>query len=206
LFVSLFGISLGLVACGSSDKDGTGGTGTPPSTATVQSYEGVYQLQTFTRNAAGCDAEGASRFDSEPDKKFLIAGGQVFGQNYLMLASCVDDAACASKLSAIRAMGGFISSYTVTLSQELGPNELGGLSAGTGFLVNGACTEREYTSHSLTRAGDALRIETRVTPLKDIPPEDNVCWAEPAKERAEAAGMPCAELSVFTGVKTGPLP
>ena len=200
-------LGLGVSGCSSSSDTGNnGGTDTPPSDAAVQSFEGSYQLQTFTSNLAGCDAEGPSRFDSEPEKKFVIVGGKVFGQNYLSLVSCVDDAACASKISAARAMSGYTYSYSVTLSQELGPDELGGLSAGTGFLVNGACTERDYTSHKLTRNGDVLRIESRVTPLKDVPPKDGFCWAEPAKQRAEAASQPCADFQVFTGVKTGPLP
>jgi len=199
---------LALSGCGGSDDDGGGGTGDgqPLSQATIQSFEGTYELTAFTENTAGCDSEGASTFDSKLERSFVMVGAEFFGTRYMPLASCADPADCAAVVSAIRTPSGYAPEYTLTLSTEAGPNELGGLLAMSGLLENGVCTGRDYTAHTLTREGDTIRVESRLIPLADAPPEDGICWAEPVKQRAEAEGRPCTELQVISGTKVGPLP
>ena len=172
----------------------------------MRSFEGVYELRSFTLNEAGCEAPGSSLFETEDERLFVMVGASAFGMNYLSLASCLDMADCATKVQAIRAPSGYTGHYTLTLSEELGADELGGVLASSGFLEGNTCTDREYTGHALTRDGEGISIESRLTPLNDAPAEDGVCWARPAEQRAEAAELPCAELQVLTGVKIGSLP
>lgn len=192
----------GLTGCGSDEGD----SGAALSAQTIQSYEGLYQLDGYTYNADGCDSPGGSRLETEPERLFVLVGASALGTRYLSLASCQDEAECAERVQAIRAPSGYAAGYSLILSEEHSADELGGLSAGSGYLENDVCTGREYTGHTLTRDGDAVRIESRLTLLDDAPPEDGLCWAKPAEQRSEAAGLPCAELQVLSGVKIGPLP
>jgi len=200
-------VGLALSGCGGSGKDDDGGGDPPPSAATIQSFEGVYELTGLTHNAAGCDTEGASILESQKERSFVMVGAEALGNRYLSLSSCADAADCAAVVSAIRNRGPHSAEFMLTLSSEAGQDELGGFSASTGHGGdNGMCTQRTYETLVLTREGDAIRVESRLTPLADAPIEDGFCVAEPAKQRAEAEGRPCAELQVFSGTKVGPLP
>lgn len=202
-WVALSAVGLVLSGCGSGD-DGAGEASL--SQAAIQSFEGTYELSAFTENGAGCDSEGTSTFAAKQDRSFVMVGAEAFGTRFIRLVSCADAADCAAIVTEIRNLGGYGFEYGLTLSTQTAPDELGGFEASTGFLVNGVCTQRDYTTVTLTREGDAIRTESRLIPLADAPPEDGVCWAEPAKQRAEAAGRPCTELSVISGRKIGPLP
>ncbi len=204
-WVALSCLGLALSGCGGSD-DGGGGSDDELSQAAIQSFEGTYELTAFTENTGGCESEGASTFDAKLERSFVMVGAEAFGILYMPLASCADTADCAAMVSAIRTPIGYVPEYSLTLSWEEGPNELGGLVANGGLLENGVCTEREYTGHTLTREGDTIRVESRLIPLPDGPPDDGFCWSEPIKQRDEAEGRPCTELVVFSGTKVGPLP
>lgn len=203
-WVALWAVGLVLSGCGGSGGDAAGDESL--SQATIQSFEGTYELTAFTENRAGCESEGASTFDSKQERSFVMVGAEAFGTSYMPLASCADTADCQAMVSAIRAPSGYAPEYSLMLSWQVTPNELGGLLAGSGSMQNGVCTGREYTGVTLTRQGDAIRVESRLIPLADAPPRDGICWAEPAKERAEAEGRPCTELLVISGRKVGPLP
>ena len=202
--VGLSSLGLALSGCGSGDGDGGGDD--ELSQATIQSFEGTYELTAFTENAAGCDSQGASTFDAKLERSFVMAGAEFHGIRYMPLASCADTADCTAVVSAIQTTMPYAPEYFLTLSWEEGSNELGGLVANGGILANGVCTEREYTGHTLTREGDTIRVESRLIPLPDGPPEDGFCWSEPMKQRAESEGRPCTELEVISGTKVGPLP
>jgi hypothetical protein len=200
-------LGLALTGCGGSDNDGAGaGDGQQLSQGTIQSFEGTYELTAFTQNAAGCDSEGASTLDSKLERSFVMVGAEAFGTRYMALASCAGAADCEAVVSAIRTLGVYAPEYSLTLSTEAGADELGGLLAMSGFLDGGMCTKREYTAHTLTREGATIRVESRLIPLADAPPEEGVCWAEPAKQRAEAEERPCTELRVISGRRLAPLP
>jgi hypothetical protein len=194
-------VTFAIAGCG-----GGGGTGSGLSAATAASFEGVYQLETATTNPQGCDVEGSSNLDSYTQQQFIAVRADVLGTTTLQLVSCADDAGCASTAAKVKAGQGWAAMWGWTLTAEAGPDELGGFSAGSGFLIGGACTSRSYTDVAFTRAGDAARIEARETALADIAPDGSTCWADPTKERAEAGGRPCTSLDVMTATKLGPLP
>jgi hypothetical protein len=198
-------LALAHVACGDSDDKSSDGAEGGVSDAAVASFEGLYELDAYTENPSACDTPGPSTFEAKTDRLFVMVGASAFGQKYLQLASC-DEASCASTVAAIRQQGIFSPEYFLILSSEVGPDELGGFSAGTGFEMDGVCTEREYETHELTRTGDAVHIESRSIPLSDAPVEDGFCVVRPAEQREEAAGRPCGALVTFDGAKIGPLP
>ena len=188
---------LGAVACGGGD-DGL-------SSELLAGYEGIYQLDSATENPAACDAEGGSVLDTIPQKQFVAVAIKVLTISGLQVISCADDASCADL--AVQAKGGsWSASWSWFFSESLGADQLGGLRASSGFEESGTCTERSYTAVTLTRSGDTLRIEARETNLADAPADDGICWAEPAKQRSEAASRPCSSLSVLAGSKRAPLP
>jgi hypothetical protein len=197
-------MAFSLVACGGEDEKGSGGS-EGVSDAAIASFEGTYQLDAYTENPTACDVEGPSTFASKTDQRFVMVGASVLGTKIIQLASC-DESSCAATVSAIRELGSYSSDYFFTLSEEVGPDELSGFLAWSGFLTDGMCTEREYETQELTRTGDAVHVEWRTIPLADEPPEDGVCWARPAQQREEAQGRPCAALETFDGTKIGPLP
>lgn len=202
-WVALLALGLVLSGCGSTD-DGSGEASL--SQAAIQSFEGTYELTAFTENRAGCDSEGTSTFASKQDRSFVMVGAEALGTRFIRLASCADAADCAAIVTEIRNLGSYGFEYGLTFSSQAAPDQLAGFEASSGFLENGVCTRRDYTTFALTREGDTIRSESRLIPLANASPEDDFCWAEPAKQRSEAKGRPCAELTVISGRKVGPLP
>jgi len=187
----------GAAACG-----GDGGL----SSGLLAGYEGVYQVDTATENPTACDVEGTPVLDALAQKQFVAVALRMLTIDGLQLISCSDDAGCASTASQVKGGGGWAASWGWFFSESLGADQLGGLSASSGFQQSGTCTGRTYTALTLTRAGEMLRVEERLTNLPDAPADNGICWAEPAKQRSEAAALPCSSLSVLTGSKRAPLP
>ena len=190
-------LALGAAGCG-----GDGGL----SSELLAGYEGVYQLDTATENPAACDAEGASIIDTLTQKQFVAVAIQVLAISGLQVISCADDAGCADTAMKAKGSGGWAAMWGYLFSENVGADQLGGLSASSGFNQNGTCTDRDYTALTLTRTGDTLRIEARKTLLADVPSDNGICWADAVKQRSEAAARPCSSLRVLTGSKRGPLP
>jgi hypothetical protein len=189
---------LGAAACG--------GDGGGLSSELLGGFEGVYQLDAATENPAACDAEGPSVLDTIAQKQFVALGLKMLTINGLQVISCADDAGCASTAANAKGGGGWAAAWGWFFSESVAADQLGGLSASSGFAQGGTCTERSYTALAVMRVGDGLRIDERRTDLADAPADNGICWAEPAKQRAEAAGLPCSSLRVLTGSKRGPLP
>jgi len=198
--------ALGCAAAGAASAGcGSGDGGI--SSEILADFEGVYQLDTATENPTACDAEGPSNLDTIAQKQFVAIRLKMLTVSGLQLLSCADDAGCASTATMVKGGGGWAAAWAWFLSESTGPDQLGGLSASSGFGQTGICTGRSYTAVALIRQSDTLRLEARTTNLADLPADNNgVCWADPAQERSEAAGRPCSSLRVLTGSKRGPLP
>jgi hypothetical protein len=162
------------------------------------SYEGIYELTLRTENENGCDSVGDDLFLTS-DPNFIMLSMSVFGSRYVQLTSCngVDD--CRDVAAALRSMQGVPVDYTLTLSAELDADSLTGFSAWTGFNENGICVDRRYDEHELLRMGDAVSAQTISKGLADKPAEDDICWAEPAKDEKEAETAPCVAMAMLGG-------
>ena len=196
--VGLLGAALS-IACGGSDA--ASGDSSGLSAEAVAGVEGIYQLDDLRKNPSACDAPGASTLASLRDKLFFVAGGEVFGQKYVLLASCSSVSDCQSKRTALLNQGSFSQEYSYTLSSATSATTLNGFEAGTGSSSDGVqCRQRTYADHVLTRASNhSLHLESRTKNLADRPVEDGFCEVEPAKAKTEAASLPCAELEVLDG-------
>lgn len=206
MFPGVIGAVLGLsaVACGDSE----GGSGSEPalSDEAIANFEGSYALESFTENPNGCDTEGASTFAEKAERRFVLVGASFRGHVHLALASCTDDTECAERISDIRSGTGYEHEYSLILSAERDPEMLTGLAAGTGYLIDDMCTEREYIDHELVREGDLVRVTSRSTLLADKPPKDGYCVAQPMVQEVEARERDCSSLTTFTGRRSGSLP
>jgi hypothetical protein len=195
----VLGVALiGATACGGEDG--------APAPDRFTGFEGVYQLETATQNPAACDVEGPSVRDTFLEAQFVAVGLKPPIGDGLQLISCRDDGACLSVAAQAKSGGIFDAPWGRLLNESAAAGQLAGLSASGGFHQNGTCVERTYTALTLIGSGDALRLEARTTELDDIPADNGTCPAEPAKQRAEAAALPCSSLDVLTGNKRAPLP
>jgi hypothetical protein len=183
----------------------------------MQSFEGIYQLQTFTENPSGCDEEGPSTFETKMERRFVLVADDAPTPSFLWLASCIDDVDCATVVESIHAGDpGDVEEndeeagceYEVHFGPVIGPDELQAQSASLGAMENGLCIERYVTESRLLREGDTLRIESRRTKLNDRPPENGICYWEGGLDAliAEAADLPCNTLTAFTGTRLAALP
>ena len=89
------------VACSSSGSDSPGGL----SASAGDSFAGIYQTTSYSKNSAGCDAAGASTLDTLQDKYFVIVGSQVFGENILNVVACQSVSDCKSKRASVTSEG-----------------------------------------------------------------------------------------------------
>lgn len=195
--VGLLGAALS-IACGGSDA--AGGDSAGLSAEAIAGVEGIYTLDDLRKNPSACDAPGPSTLASLRDKLFFVASGEVFGQKYVLLASCNSVSDCQSKRTALLNQGSFSQEYSYTLSSASNATTLNGFEAGTGTSSGQQCVRRTYAEHVLTRASNhSLHVESRTKNLADRPQVDGFCEVEPAKSKAEAASLPCAELEVLDG-------
>ena len=208
--IALVVLAVALGGCGStSDGDGSknrggaggGGPGTPSLTAaTIEGFEGMYRLDSITRNTAGCDSEGPSTLADETNLLFVMAGAP---HATMGLDPCVDEAQCWEQIDAIRRGDPISGDYGTFVSRQRDESSLYDV-AQSSVVANGTCTDRALYSHELHRTGDTVRGEYRTIPLRDVP---GSCTNELSLgAEAEAMGRPCTELVVFSGTKTGPPP
>ena len=200
-------IGLGCVLCvGCGESDGGNGSGSDGlSEAAVESFEGIYQVTTFTENDTGCDGPGADVLATSSDQYFVLVSDQVFGIATLMLISCSDVDDCNMKVSSLRNRESFGFQFGATLSEEVNDSTLTGFTAFTGFEEGGVCVMREYEENTLTRAGNTATLDTVVKGLDDRPAEDGFCTVNPSAAQEEAAGAPCVASSSVVGDRVADL-
>ncbi len=183
------------MACG-------GGSSDDDFDAAAASMEGIYQVQSYTRNDNACSAGGesilgADRFAAAYTQKFL-------GITLLSVISCASPADCRDKLAAERAGEGFQIDFLFSVQFLGGDGELIGSGASTGFGDGEVCTEAELTATLLTLAGSELRLEQAITIADDFPVDSNgFCTTSGASAAAE--GKTCSQLKVLTATFFEPL-
>ena len=203
-------VALAVVGCGSSNDDGSkhGGGGSsgggnsathPLTPATIASYEGMYRLDSLTKNPTGCDSEGPSILAGEGDLSFVMVGTP---DSTLGLGPCADESDCWDQIDTIRRGDPISGDYARFFGRQHDESSLYDV-AYSAMEAGGMCTGRASYPYDLHRTGETVRGERRKVPLPDAPS----CTNELAiGAEAEAVGRPCNELVVFGGTKTGPLP
>jgi hypothetical protein len=155
------------------------------------SMEGIYSVQTYTRNEAACAPGGDSQLGT--DVFAVVARESVFGTKYLSVRSCGSIAECRAVLAGQGAGHDF--TFAVYTPDDDG--SLSGEGRSTGFGDGTTCREGEVTATTLTLAGGALRVEQQITIADDYPVDsEGFCSTDAAA--AAAAGNSCSQLEVMT--------
>lgn len=170
--------------------------------AAAESMEGIYQVQSFTRNDTACAPGGASILGS--DRFAIAAKREILGRPFLDLISCASPSDCRDKLAAERAGEGFQIEFLFTLAALGDDGELTGEGASTGFGDGEVCREAELSDSLLTLAGSELRLEHAIVVADEFPVDsDGFCTTIAAAQAA--AGKPCSQMEVLTATFLEPL-
>lgn len=180
-------IGLALTACTSSGSSSD-------FEESAASIEGIYRVQSYTRNDSSCAPGGESLLGS--DRFAAVFSGEVFGRPFLDIVSCASAADCRDKVAATKAGGGFAIDFSFTLTGVGQGGALTGAGASTGFGDGEVCREAEISTTVLTLVDESLRLEQAITIAADYPAEDGVCSTTAAQQAAE--GATCSAMEVLT--------
>ncbi len=158
------------------------------------SVEGIYRVDSHTRNETGCSPGGAAVEDAQT--LAVAKRGDVFGIETLQILSCADVADCRVKASP--AFEGPIS-FSFMLTGVDG-DALTGFEATSGFTTAGStCEMPELSNLTLVMDGDALQLEKRTQIGADYMSANGACTTDQGRASAEAA--PCSELETLTATR-----
>jgi hypothetical protein len=157
----------------------------------LSDLEGVYTIDTWTNNPAGCGAEGPSVLSTMPDKALFLKEANFLGEKFLNGVTCKDVADCQSKAK----------EDTIFLGSgwafESGDDTSGW--KGTTTFASGTDTcSGTVTDHVMTSpAKGTLRIESSSRMSKPFNKDsEGFCNTDDAKKAAE--GQPCMTFEVVT--------
>jgi hypothetical protein len=162
----------------------------------LTALEGVYQIQTWTENATGCDSDGDSVLADRTDDHFYLKAESYPGQEFLNLVLCEGLEACAATAAE--------DTINIGFGFESGSDSAGW--RGSGYTLGGSdiCSgEVRDTRLSETSAGQ-LRFEIRRTFVEGVPLDtDGFCDSDAAI--AAAASQGCEALEVTTAMQVSDL-
>jgi len=188
IFIAFLTLSLcGLAACDSGNSFSD----------VAASFEGVYEIDTHTKNEAGCDSDGESILGENSQTHFVIFTSKIFGISFAQAQGCdnVDDCQKAASNSSFM---GISFSYGFTSSDAEG--EMSGMERSTGFSSSeGICKEPRISYAELTTPSEGNIQIVQNTHFGDDYPEDSdgYCTTDAGYEASK--GKPCSERTVLTG-------
>lgn len=162
----------------------------------LTALEGIYEIQTWTESATGCDSDGDSILAMQTDDHFYPKAENLFGQEFLNLVLCEGREACAA----------LAAEDTINLGFGL---DSGGDSqgwTGSGYTLGGSATcSGEVRDNQLSEtSGGELRFEIRRTFVEDVPLDnEGFCDSDAAIEMAASQG--CEALEVTSAVQVSDL-
>lgn len=153
--------------------------------------QGIYAIDTWTDNAAGCDAEGESILDTQSDTALYLKEENFLGAKFLSGVLCADVAACAEMAADDETI--HLGRYSFEDGSDADGWRAGYCSA---FCDAGTC-DGDYVENVLTsRAEGEIRLETRSTPVTGVA-DDGDGFCDDAAARAAAEGEACGSLEVI---------
>lgn len=174
--ISLLGLVL--IGCGGGSGGGT-------------SFEGIFKVDTWTRNPTACDVEGPSVAQSH-EPLFYVKNESFLGAKFVNVNGCVDVAAC--KMDANDEDTIHIGSFAF----EEGDDSAGWTTRSAfAFDVQGVC-KGGVTDTKLTITRTMLRIEQKHVEALPFPPSTGEDECPDEKVEMAAQGQPCDELEVVT--------
>ncbi|MBX3158533.1 MAG: hypothetical protein KF773_21365 [Deltaproteobacteria bacterium] len=153
--------------------------------------EGVYLLDDWTANPAGCNAEGPSRLANENDKALFVEIADFLGVKFVNAVTCTDVAECKAKAAEDTLfLGGFAFE---------GGNDKDGWKGRSSFASgNNTTCSGSVVDFVMTGDGTKLRIESRRTDASGFTPNASSGFCEADDAVKAAQGQPCTELEVIT--------
>lgn len=174
---------ISLLACVVLAACGGGGGGS--------SKQGIYTVDTWTRNGTACDVEGPS-VKTTHDPLFYLKNESFLGVDFLNVNGCNDAAECKTLAN---------DKDTIHLGQfnfDEGSDSAGWKThSAFGFVVQGQC-QGTVNDATLTFTGTSLRIEARSIESRPFAPSTGMDECPDAKVEENAQGQPCTELEVVT--------
>jgi len=183
---------------------GCGGDEEPEETGLTTGLRGIYAIDTWTDNQAGCDAEGPSVLDMMTNKKLAIKLTGFLGVDILVAAPCADPTDCAERAEA-GIFGGLFGGSAIF---DKGSDGAGWDGEGSSHTINNGACEGTYFTQRMEVTGDKRVTVTTKTFETTFPAEGTAgdsgdCPLESAKKAAE--GKPCQTLTVITATYEQPL-
>ena len=166
--------------------------------------EGIYRLQTHTRNDAGCDLEGESVLGDETAGYLALYTNEAMGKKVVQATACAGADDCREKAGLSRAMGSYWTAFELVFSEPGAGGLLGDeVSTGTASMSADDPCYATVSEHRLQAVDGGIRIEQRSTVVDEFPKEDRFCTT--AAARAAAREAACSRLVVITAVREGDL-
>jgi hypothetical protein len=150
--------------------------------------EGIYEVQSWTLNEAGCEAEGASVLADQNETFFYLKTESFFGQEFVNLVFCASAEECSS-----------LASDDSTINLGFGFEEGSDSSGwrGQGYTLGGSDTcSGEVRNNELTEVEEgSLRFRVERSFVEDVPLDgEGFCDEDAAIRQAESKG--CESLEV----------
>lgn len=194
-------LGLSLAACGdSTDKQPGEPDGEGDFAQLGAELAGIYEIESFTRNEAGCSKEGADVLASVSQPYLVISQTKAFGVDLVNVVSCTSVADCRVRLEQVQnGKVGAAAELIVNFIEAKDASTLESRAAFTGFQgfgeEEGLCRDAEVTLNLLTAVGrDALELSIEHTPSDNYESDDGFCDTDLAA--AAAKGNECATREV----------
>jgi hypothetical protein len=187
--LSLSLLALAPSACGGDDED-------QEQVGLTTKLRGIYAIDSWTSNEAGCDAEGASVLEMMSNKKLAVKLTEFFGVELVIAVPCADATSCAEDAEA-----GIFGIFAGAALFDRGSDAAGWDGDGSSHAVNNGVCEGNYFTQRMEVIGDKrVKVETRTFeatfPAEGTNGDSFDCPLESAKKAA--AGQPCETLTVIT--------
>lgn len=164
-------------------------------------FEGIYEVQAWSENTAGCDSPGVSVLEQQNQTMFYIKEEKFFGSKFLNVKFCDDLADCRSLAGDGETI--HIGEYTFEKGDDSGWT----YRWYSGFAFSGEMCNGDVVETRLRPAeGGGITIEQTRTAVPEFPPtgSDDDCEDSTAFELAE--GQPCTELELIAATSVAELP
>ncbi|MBA3462340.1 MAG: hypothetical protein H0T46_20430 [Deltaproteobacteria bacterium] len=160
-------------------------------------FDGIYNVDTWTLNLASCDAEGRSIKD--PQTPVFFVKYETFGKPNSPIGeySALNVRKCSDLASCQRQYADDDTFHLGWASFQLGPDGWTDVWAHTG-LHNGKCVGSVYGYRFMRQGSDGARIETRGGNDVTYAPDSQGRCTDDALLVADAA-LPCSKLEVMVG-------
>lgn len=153
--------------------------------------QGIFAIERWTANPAGCDAEGPAAPEEAQYSHFFVRDDNFFGEQFLVAVTCSDLASCRTMAAETDTLflGGFFF--------ESGDDDAGW--TGTNGYLGGDTCDGEVNATGLTgESGAAVTLRRESRTVTEVPKNgDGECDLDAAFAQAE--DQPCERLEVVTG-------